>query len=80
MTVVVKEGALARTGQRLARLVGETELARDSANGLLGLTVEVDPEQLRAAQPPGAVGEAVELLDPIPFEQHDLARHRHVAE
>ena len=76
MTVVVKDGR-GRSNEASASRVSsvEIELAGDAAHGFLGLAVEIDPEQPRAAQPSRAVGEAVELLDPVPVEQHDLARH-----
>jgi hypothetical protein len=41
----------------------------------LGLAVDVDPEQLRLLQPPGAFGHLGELLHVIAIEQDRLTHH-----
>lgn len=74
--VVTEDRAVLRGREALARLAVEPERVRDAADVGIGVPVDVDPEQLGAAQPLRTVGDVAQPLDPVPVEQDRFA-HPH---
>jgi hypothetical protein len=71
--VVVEDRPLVRLLQRRARRLVEVERLRDRVGSGLGSLLEVDPQQLRAAQPARPLGERLEMVDLVAIEQDGCA-------
>ena len=72
--VVVEDGAILRVGETLARGAVEPECLRDAVRVLLGAAIDVDPEQLPAAQPLRTLAEIIEMLDLVTVEEDRFAQ------
>ena len=73
--VVLEDGAVLRVGEAITSGAVEPECLRDTVRVLLGAAIDVDPEQLPAAQPLRTLREIVEALDLIAVEKNRFA-HR----
>ena len=73
--VVVEDRLLVRARQALARAGVEPECLRDPVGAVLGLAVDVDPEELPPVQPARPVVQVVESLYLISVKQ-DCFAHR----
>ena len=71
--VVLEDGAILRVGETLAGGAVEPECLRDTVRVLLGVAIDVDPEQLPAAQPLRTLAEIVEMLDLVTVEEDRFA-------
>ena len=71
--VVLEDGTVIRVRQALSGGAVEPERVGDPTGVLLGVAVDVHPEQLPAAQTLGPVTDVVELLDLIPVEEDGFA-------